>query len=46
MANPGTSDPAPAGGLAAEQDRQDQEQRPAIPDPDFWAVFESAPMPT
>jgi PAS domain S-box-containing protein len=43
MANAGTSDPTPAGGLATEQDRHHQDQPPAAPDVNFWAVFESAP---
>ncbi|HEU4561754.1 MAG TPA: PAS domain S-box protein [Longimicrobium sp.] len=42
MANPGTSDPRPAG-LAPGQDRNGQDPRPAALDANFWAVFESAP---
>lgn len=43
MANAGTSDPTPAGGVATEQDQHDQEQRAAATDANFWAVFDSAP---
>src|ERR671938_884031 len=43
MVNPGTSDPEPGGGLATEQDQHRPAPRPAVPDLNFWAVFESAP---
>ena len=39
MANAGSSDPTPAGGLATEQDQHDQEKRPAGPEANFGAVF-------
>jgi PAS domain S-box-containing protein len=37
------SDPTQAGSLTLEEDRHDQEQHPAAPDANFWAVFECAP---
>ena len=42
MANPGTSDPTPAAALTSAQD-SNQEQHPAAPSANFWAVFEAAP---
>lgn len=42
MANSGTSDPTTVSGPTPDQDSI-QEQHPAAPAADFWAVFESAP---